>query len=819
MISSRKILVCAAAFFLSAVVHNVFAQMSAVSSSSIQEIQKRMIEQGIKIPDSLINSPQAQSLISKKLSEKDSLAQSADSSDSLNKADLESRAEIQDTSFYEKIIRNEPINPDSILSRINMFGYDVFRRETMPANTASDNISVSSDYLVSPGDEVLISLWGRINEENRLTVMRDGTISLPRIGPVSVGGMPFSQMQENIIRRIQAIEGVQASVSMGALRSITVFIIGEVSRPGQYTLNALSDVTSALFAAGGITKRGSLRTIQIRRNGQLLHQLDYYDFLLSGNIQNSLRLKSGDVLFVPVVKNMAAVAGNVRRSALYEFKGKTTLKDMIDLSGGFTPAAWINRIQVDRFSENRYQVVLDLEAPSPASLPQFTVEDGDIIRVFQILDRNKNTVYLSGNVLRPGKYEFKEGLRVCDIIKSFDDLLPETYFGYAVIQRLEPPLFSERIVSFSLLNALNDASSSSNVVLVPNDNIIIYNRDFFEPDRMVGISGAVTSPGKYRLLDNMRIKDLVLQAGGLTDASSTDRGELYRRTVEKDSVCTRKISFCVQCAMADDSSDNLLLGKLDQVYIRDKRGWEDIRRVALMGEVVFPGEYVLLPNETFGELIRRAGGFNFNAYLEAAVFTRMAIKKTESQRNEEYVRTLESNIAQMTAELAAKEKSEDAQALLNVQLRLLERLKNMTPVGRVVLDLTEPESYENFMLEDGDTLFIPKTMNTVSVMGEVFNPATFQLSHKNSQARHYISSAGGLKQTADKRNVYIVKANGSVISGKKENVNKYEMRPGDVVVAPQKIRYVSGYKVFMETVDAVYKVAMTAAVVLTITNN
>jgi protein involved in polysaccharide export with SLBB domain len=450
------------------------------------------------------------------------------------------------------------------------------------------------------------------------------------------------------------------------------------------------------------------------------------------------------------------------------------------------------------------------------ALPDFIVADGDIIRVFQILERNKNTVYLSGNVQRPGKYEHKDGMRVRDIIKSFDDLLPETYFGYAVVQRLEPPLYSERIVSFSLVNAMSDESSPSNVPLLPNDNVIIYNRDYFEPDRVVGIAGAVTNPGKYRLLDNMRIKDLILQAGGLTDASSVDRGELYRRTFEKDSVVTRKIQFCVQCAMADDSSHNLLLGKLDNVYIRDKLGWEDIRKIALIGEVAFPGEYVLLPQETLGQLIRRAGGFNENAYLEAAVFTRMAIKKTEKTRNEEYVRTLESNIAQMSAEMAAKETSEEAQALLAVQLRLLERLRSIQPVGRVVLDLTENQSYENFMLEHGDTLYIPKSMNTVSVMGEVFNPATFQLTERNPKVKHFVSSAGGLKQTADKKNVYVVRANGSVISGQSENVNTYSLKPGDVVVVPQKLRYVSGYKIFMETVDAVYKVAMIAAVIFSL---
>jgi len=789
---------------------------SGISPATIQQIQKRMREQGIREPDTLLTQEDQAKLLrhleEKETEGEDSLAAADSLSDTAIKSE---EVLVADTSIYERIIRGEIVDPDSVLAHIEIFGYSVFQGARYSPVEQADQVSVPADYLTAPGDEVVITIWGRINEEHRLEVDREGNINIPRIGPVAVGGMPFEAMQENVVNRIETIEGVRASVSMGSLRAITIFVVGEVARPGQYTVTALSNVTNALFTAGGVTKRGSLRNIQLRRGGRLAASLDFYDFLLSGDNFSNIRLKAGDVLFVPVVKNMAAVAGNVRRSALYEFKGKTSLKDMVDLAGGFTPAAWISRIQVERFQENKYQLVLDVESSSADLLPAFTVEDGDIIRVFQIVELDKNAVYLSGNVKRPGKYEYKEGMRIRDIITGFEDLLPETYLGYAVVHRLEPPQYAERIVSFSLANALESPDGNANLGLQPYDNIIIYHRDFFEPDRTVTIFGAITNGGKYRLLDNMKIKDLVLQGGGLTDAASSDRGELYRRSFEQDSVRTEKMPFCVHCAMADDPAHNLELKKLDHVFIRQKRGWEEVRKVALLGEVVYPGEYVLVEGEMLGALIDRAGGFSNKAYLDAAIFTRTSIKKMEQERNLEYARTLEADIARLSAETAAKGDVAEAQAILNQQMALLARLRKLEPIGRVVIDMTRPESYRDFQLEDGDTLYIPPMLNTVSVMGEVFNPATFQHDSRNPHVRYYVDLSGGMKENADRKRLYVIRANGSVVGGKRRNITGYRLQPGDAVVVPQKIRYISAYRIFMDTIAAVFQVVSTAAVVIT----
>jgi polysaccharide biosynthesis/export protein len=723
---------------------------------------------------------------------------------------------VQSLSLYESLLRGINVHPDSQLPRLAVFGYDVFSKAKPTTFAPADFASVPSSYPINSGDEIVVLLWGRINEEYRLRVSRDGTINIPRIGPISVAGLPFDAMRKNILDRVGTIEGVNASVSMGELRSIGVYIVGEVTSPGFYTISSLSNVTNALFAAGGPTKRGSLRTIQLNRNGKTISTIDFYDFLLSGSDRTGLRLQSGDVIHVPTVQSMVAIAGNVRRSALYELKGKTTLADALQLAGGLSPAAWTSRIQVERFMNNRFQAVIDVESERADKIPSFDVNDGDIIKIFPVLERDKNTVYLSGNVYRPGKYEFKEGMRITNLIPNAEVLLPETYFNYGIILRQDPPSFLDRIVPFNLQNALASSASADNIALQPKDQVVIYNKDFFEPDRSVTIDGAVTKAGTYKLLENMKIRDLVLQAGGLSDDASPVRGELYRRTIKEKLVETEKIEFCIECAMNDDAQHNLPLLRADRVFIRQKKGWEDERKVVLKGQFMYPGTYVIFEGETLGELIKRAGGFKEDAYLAASIFTRNSVRLLEEQRKKEYLQQLELNMLNLSNELAAKEKNTEAQAMLAQQMALKEKLGTIIPLGRIIIDLTKSEKYESFALEDSDIVYIPRNMNTISVVGEVFNPATFTFNGKNISLWYYIESAGGIKESSDKKHIYVVKANGSIITNKMKSLSSIMLEPGDAVVVPQKVRYSSPHKLFVDTMDAIFKMASTLAIVLSV---
>jgi protein involved in polysaccharide export with SLBB domain len=515
---------------------------------------------------------------------------------------------------------------------------------------------------------------------------------------------------------------------------------------------------------------------------------------------------------------MAAVVGNVRRNALYELNGKATLETMISLSGGVTPSAWTNKLQVERFNSNQHRIVLDLDSCN-GKLPNFEIHDGDVIKIFPILEKDNNAVYLNGNVLRPGKFQYKDGLRIRDLITNNNSLLPETYFDYAAVFRSEPPSYNNHIIPFNLKKVLDDVNSTDNIMLLPKDNVMIYNKDFFEPDRYVFIDGAVTKPGRYKILDNMKIRDIILEAGGLRDDASPIRGELYRRqSLNVERISTKKIDFSVESAMVDSVTDNLLLQKSDHLFIRSKMGWEEERKVTLRGQIVYPGTYVLYEGETLGDLLKRAGGFKDDAYLSAAVFTRYSVKELENKRMQDYSDQLETDIMKMSAEASVKENPEDVREMLAQQMAIKDKLKVSGATGRVVIDLKDESNYNDFSLEDGDEIFVPRKLNTVSVLGEVYNPSTFKYDRNHFDVSYYVESAGGLKETSDKKHVYIIKANGRIITNKRIHVFSAELEPGDVVVVPQKLKYINGHRIFVDTVEAVFKIASlltTVAAVIT----
>ena len=688
-----------------------------------------------------------------------SIADSADTTDSLHtKPKL---------SIYESLLRGESIDPDKIVSSLTLYGYNLFDKSKLSTFAPTDFASVPADYPINVGDEIVINLWGRINEEYRLKVSRVGSITIPRIGPISVNGLSYSVMRQNILDRVGKIEGVNASVAMGELRTIGVYIVGEVKSPGFYTISALSSVTNALFSAGGPTKNGSLRNVQLKRNGKLVSNIDFYDFLMAGNDKTGLRLQSGDVILVPIIKSMAAIVGNVRRSALYELNENTSLKNLIEIAGGITPAAWINKIQVERFSKNQYQIVLDLDSVN-VDVPSFKIHDGDIVKIFPILRKDKNVIYLSGNVVRPGKYEFKDGIHITDIIPDYLSLLPETYFEYAIVLRQEPPSFLNRIITFNLKNALDNPGNNDDLLLQERDQILIYNKDFFEPDRSISIDGAVTNPGTYKLLNDMKIRDLILQAGGLTDDASTERGELYRRNINSNNdLNVEKKDFSVSGAMQDNPEHNQVLHRTDRVFIRSKKGWTDERKVTLRGQFTYPGTYVLFEGESLGDLIKRANGFKEDAYLSAAVFTRKSVKDMQLRQFSEYSRQVELDILKLSTEAAANDQnSTETWDLMSRQMALKNKVDSNSVIGRVVIDLQNENSYNDFALENGDDLYVPRNLNTVSVFGEVYNPATFKYQDNNSKASYYIEIAGGIKENSDKKNIYIIRANGSIITNK-----------------------------------------------------
>jgi protein involved in polysaccharide export with SLBB domain len=762
---------------------------------------------------------QRDSLLWRRAAFADSVARGEDSSAvAVDSARIAIDSAAAPLSVYEEMFMGRSIFPDSLIRTLRPYGSEFFSQKGRRDFGPGDPGSAPGDYPIRAGDEIKIHLWGRINEEYALTVSREGTVTVPHnVGPVTVAGLTYGSMQRVITDKLKNIEGVNVSLSMGELRPIGVYIVGEVNSPGFHTVSPLTSVTNALFAADGITRRGSLRNVRLKRGGKTVAEVDFYDFLMSGSDKSGLRLQPGDVISVPIAKQMAGVAGNVRRSALYELKKPTKLSEVLELAGGVSPAGWMGRVQVERFEGNSYHTVLDTDASRGVS--EFLVNDGDLVKVFPILSRDKNTVYLSGNVLRAGKYGYKDGMRVRDLIGDHGDLLPETYFEYAVVLRKTYPSYLNRIMPFNLGKALADAASADNMRLEEQDEVIIYNSDHFNPDRSVAIEGAVTAPGSYKLMDNMTVRDLILQAGGLSDDASKERGELYRRRFEGESVVTAKTEFSIEKAMNGDKTQNAILARNDKIFIRSMKGWESERSVRLSGQVTYPGVYVALEGETLGSLITRAGGFKPDAYLPAAVFTRLSVKAMEESRIRVYNNSLNTDMIRLSMELASR--GVNASPLSEQQMLLKQMLDSVTVLGRVMLDMTDEEQYESFVLEDGDELFIPRNLSTVSVLGEVYNPGTFRLNAKKPTVAHYVDITGGPKETADKKAVYIIRANGNVVSNKTVRVSSMNLEPGDVVIVPSKIRYSNNFKLFIDSADATLKIGsfLTAVVTLIIAIN
>ncbi|VAX31990.1 Capsular polysaccharide export system periplasmic protein KpsD [hydrothermal vent metagenome] len=375
-----------------------------------------------------------------------------------------------------------------ISTDLRPFGYEFFREASLMPR---QDISVTSDYIVGPGDEIRLMLWGRINAQYALTVDREGNINIPEIGPLSVAGMRFADMKKFIVQNAEQIVGAKANVTMGDLKSIQVFVLGEVKRPGSYTLDSFSTIINAVLAAGGPTEIGSLRNIRLKRSNSTIVVMDFYDLLLKGDKFQDKVLQSGDVVFVPTVGPLVGIAGNVKRPAIYELKGKYDLQNLFELAGGIIPTAYTQQIQVERIQKNEKQVVIDIDDKDLTKSKDVILQDADLVKVFSIVEEVKNVVYLNGNVRRAGKYELKPGMRIRDLIKDENDLLKETYFNYALVKRLTPTDREEKLIPFDLGKVIFYDDAENNIELQPEDSVYIFSKWFFFEKPFVTVEGEV----------------------------------------------------------------------------------------------------------------------------------------------------------------------------------------------------------------------------------------------------------------------------------------------------------------------------------------
>jgi polysaccharide biosynthesis/export protein len=719
------------------------------------------------------------------------------------------------------------------------FGYDLFERS--PSTFAPvTNVPVPADYVIGPGDQLEVQLYGNQNRTLPLTVGRDGRINLPEIGPISVSGQLFNNVRSLIEARVaRQMIGVSAAVSMRDTRSIRVFVLGEARHEGSYVISGLGTVTSALFAAGGVKPIGSLRNIQLKRDGQLIRTLDLYDMLIRGDTRDDTKLLPGDVIFVPPVGPTVSVDGEVRRPAIYEIKSESSVSDVIGLAGGLTPEADRSQATVTRIDQNQRRVVLRIEVGAAAGKGQM-VQNGDLLRVARLRPTVDSGLVVQGHVFTQGAFAYRDGLRLSDVIHSVDELQPNADIHYLLIRRELPPDRRVAVISADLAAALAAPGSAADVPLMPRDRITVFDlssgRDRIiqplidelrtqsnsaNPTELVRVDGRVKVPGEYPLEPGMRLADLIRAGGGLADEAYGGGAELTRyQIVGGQARRTQLIDVNLVAAMQGDPASNVALQPYDQLSIKEVPEWNAQESVTVSGEVRFPGTYALRRGETLRSVISRAGGLTDYAFPEGSVFTREELKRREQEQMDLLATRMQRDLAVLALQATAANQTGGA-AALSIGQSLFSQLRSAKAVGRLVIDLpramrSPPGSPSDVILRNGDRLIVPRFQQEVTVIGEVQN-STSHLFSPGLSRDDYIALSGGVTNRADRSKVYVVRANGSVVatSGSRwfQLGSKESIKPGDTIVVPLNAEHMPALPFWQAVTSIIYNVAIAAAAV------
>jgi protein involved in polysaccharide export with SLBB domain len=597
--------------------------------------------------------------------------------------------------------------------------------------------------------------------------------------------------------------------------------VGDVQRPGAYDISSLSTLLNALYAAGGPTSRGSLRTLRQYRGNKLVREIDLYEFLLRGVRSDADRLLPGDTILVPTIGPQVTVAGMVRRPAIYELKGEQGLKDVLDLAGGVLVSATLRQITVERIEAHERRTMLSVQIPeggteesAAKALAGFRMQDGDQVLVSPILPYNEKTVYLEGHLFRPGKYPYRDGMTVNDLLRSYQDVMPEPA-DHAEVIRLQPPDFRPITISFSLSEIL---SGDDPINLQPFDVIRVFSRYEIDPPK-VSIYGEVLRPGEYAMASGMTVAGLVNMAGGFKRSAYRETADLSSYVVQDGTnVRTEQKLVEISKALEGDKSTDVTLKPGDVLSIRQLTGWNDIgSSVTVKGEIAHAGTYGIREGERLSSVLKRAGGFRETAYPAGAILERIEVQELGEKTRLELIRRIESTTTDFKPSLNSQEQMTTFQAMQQQRQEILGSLKSHHASGRLVIkigsDITKWENTSaDVEMRAGDTLLIPKRPGFVLVSGQVFNSSaiTYAPGH---QAGWYLQQAGGPTQQANRKSIFIIRANGSVLGGAqglwKSDVLSTQLQPGDSIVVPEKI---VGGSQFWKNLISVAQVASATAI-------
>jgi len=621
--------------------------------------------------------------------------------------------------LYAQVSRRSPV--------VTRFGEDVFRNGTGNFDELPMDLPVGPDYVLGPGDGLSIELWGGISQHLQRVVDREGRVALPEAGTVEVNGRNLGDVQllvQNVLRG--EFHDVHADVSLARLRTVRVYVVGDVLRPGAYDVSSLSTPLNALYQAGGPTTRGSLRILRHYRGQQLVGEIDLYDLLLHGVRSSLERLRAGDTIMVPPLGAELTVEGMVRRPAIYELNHESNLAEALELAGGVLSTGTLRHIEVERVVAHESRSMLRLDLPEnnlpennnqeavTNALENFKIQDGDTIRISPILPYSEQTVYLDGHVVHPGKHAYRDGMRVTDLISSYTDLLPEPAPRHAEIIRLIPPDYAPQVIAFDLAQALAPegrgveagAQNSQNVTLRAFDTVRIFGRYDFEDAPMISVSGEVRHPGDHITNGETHLRDAVYLAGGVTGDALLSDAQVFRHTADGK---LKVLSVNLESALAGDAANNVALEPKDRVFIHRNRSKVDPAMVKIEGEVARPGKYPLGEEMSAAQLVRLAGGLRRGAYAESADLTRYTVQ----------------NGQQVMGEHVA------------------------VPIARALAG----ESDTDVRLHDGDVLTIRQLAgwndigSVITVKGELMHPGDYGI-QEGERLSSVIERAGGLRADA-----------------------------------------------------------------------
>ncbi|MDD1796044.1 SLBB domain-containing protein [Enterovibrio sp. ZSDZ42] len=775
------------------------------------------------------------------------------------------------------------------------FGLSLFAGSPTTFAPLSD-VPVPADYQIGPGDEIVVQLFGKENNTHRLRVSREGVVNFPSLGPVQVAGMNFTEVRESLTQRVkEQMIGVRSDISMGEMRSMQIFVMGDAFKPGAYSVSALTTISQAVYYSGGFSESGALRNVQLKRNGQVIRSLDMYDLLLKGDTQNDVRLQAGDTVFIGTIENTVSIQGEVNREAIYEVKRGETYADLLQMAGGMTANAFGEHVLVKRAAAEGMRDVLTLDLTQGKELAK-RVKNGDEIEIVKRSNELKDFVSLEGDVLHAGYVQWKRDTRISDLFTSVDSAFNSTAdLTYALVVREINPQRDIRVLQFSLANAILNPASKDNIKLQSRDRVLVFNRFdgnqlnaldekqetaktleeakaqaiaeqnaqqkaidgdeqlttqqakliyqgkevtaeqiakikrstrnvllapvllqlqqqsvYGSPALIAEVVGEVKNPGRYPITDKNTVKDLVVAAGGLTAEAYTLNAELARTVVNANSqrASVNITQLNIGNAVLGDVTENNTIAPRDRLNVLQQPGVKEQNTITLKGEVRFPGTYAVSKGDTLEDLIIRAGGLTEYANPQGAIFTREALRLQEEKLLQDYAADIRKETAKKTFHVDRNMGSMISDP--DKTLAFVEEASKSKALGRMVVQLNEVidgNRSADFMLEDGDFLFVPTYRNTVSVMGEVQVAITYLRDNK-LDVDDYINKAGGMKKQADEDRIFVVRADGSVFkpnSGYWFGNQGEDLKAGDTIIVPLDTDYRDALSVWTAATQILYQ--------------